>query len=283
MPSALDRDEGLRDEPLVLAERPQRRLLAGLVTVEGEDHLAAELVRVHQQPAQHVDVLDAERRAAGRDRGRDAGQVAGHHVGVALDDDRLPPPGDLPLGQVDAVEHLALLVERRLRGVEVLRAVVVVEQLAGAEADHVAGDVPDRPEQPAAEPVDQRAAGAAAGPARRSPARVWLKPLPRRCLVSASQPTGRVAAAEVRRRLAVEAALGEELPGGLRLGRGAAARRRTRRRPCCASTSRARCAAAWRGGAAPPLSYRSWIPTWSASRSTASTKDELLDPAGRSR
>ena len=100
-------------------------LLPGGVAVEGEDHLAAERVVVHQQAAQHLDVVAAERRAAGGDRGVDAGQVAGHHVGVALDDDRALLLGDLALGQVEAVEHLALLVDRRLGGVEVLRAVVV--------------------------------------------------------------------------------------------------------------------------------------------------------------
>ena len=71
-------------------ERPQRRLLPGRVAVEGEHDLAAELVLVHQQPAQHPDVVLAERRAAGRDRRRHPGEVAGHHVGVALDDDGLP-------------------------------------------------------------------------------------------------------------------------------------------------------------------------------------------------
>ena len=103
------------------------------------------------------DVVGAERGAAGRHGGGHAGQVAGHHVGVALDDHRPALLGDLPLGLVDAVEHVRLLVERRLGGVQVLRAVVVVEELARAEADHVAGDVPDRPHQPAAEPVDQAA------------------------------------------------------------------------------------------------------------------------------
>ena len=83
-----------------------------------------------------------------------AGQVAGHHVGVALDDHGLRGAGDLAPGQVDAVEHLALLVDRRLGGVEVLRLdPVVVEDPARAEADGVAARVADRPQQPAAEAV----------------------------------------------------------------------------------------------------------------------------------
>ena len=56
-------------ERLVPAERLQRRPLAGLVTVEGEDHLAAELVVVQQQLPQHPRVVVAERRAAGGDGG----------------------------------------------------------------------------------------------------------------------------------------------------------------------------------------------------------------------
>ena len=85
----LDGDVGLGHEVLVAVERPQRGLLAGGVAVEGEDHLAAELLVVVQEPAQHPRVVVAERGAAGGDGRRHAGQVAGHHVGVALDHDRL--------------------------------------------------------------------------------------------------------------------------------------------------------------------------------------------------
>ena len=93
---------------------------------------------VHQQPAQDLDVVAAEGGAAGGDGGGDPGQVAGHHVGVALDDDGPGGLRDLLLGQVDAVQHLGLLVDRGLGRVQVLRAVVVVAQLARAEADDLA-------------------------------------------------------------------------------------------------------------------------------------------------
>ena len=53
----LDGDEGLRGEALVLAERALRGLLPRGVAVEGEDHLAGEDAVVHEQPAQHADVL----------------------------------------------------------------------------------------------------------------------------------------------------------------------------------------------------------------------------------
>ncbi len=143
---------GLRHEALVLLEGPQGRLLAGGVAVEGEDDLAAAAV-VGEQAAGDLDVLGAERRAAGGDRRRDPGEVAGHHVGVALHHDELAVLGDVALGEVDPVEDLGLLVERGLRGVEVLGALVVLVELAGAEADGVPRDVPDGPDQPAAEAV----------------------------------------------------------------------------------------------------------------------------------
>ena len=107
----------------------------------------------------------AEGGAAGRHRRRHAGQVAGHHVGVPLDDHRLAPLGDLPLGQVGAVKHLALLEDLRFRGVQVLRVVVGVE-LARAKRDRLPRQVPDRPHQPAAEHVDEPAAARPAGQAR---------------------------------------------------------------------------------------------------------------------
>ncbi len=87
------------------------------------------------------------------------GEVAGHDVGVALDDDGSMLAGDLALGEVGAVEQLALLVDRRLGRVEVLGLDgVVVEQAAGAESDDLAADVAQRPQQPAMEAVDERTA-----------------------------------------------------------------------------------------------------------------------------
>ena len=90
MPARLDGDERLGGPALVLAEGAHRGLLPGRVAVEGEDHPGRrEVGLVAHEAAQHLDVVVAERRAAGGDRALDAGEVAGHHVGVALDDDRL--------------------------------------------------------------------------------------------------------------------------------------------------------------------------------------------------
>ncbi len=107
----------------------------GRVAVEHVDQLAAKELVVHHQSAQHRQVLVAERGAARGDRGGHPGQVHRHHVGVALDDDGLMPLGDVALGQVDAEQHVGLLVQHRLGRVDVLGVhLVVVEDPARAEA-----------------------------------------------------------------------------------------------------------------------------------------------------
>lgn len=161
-------------------------------------------------------MVAAERGAAGGDGGGDPGEVAGHHVGVALDDDGSAGLRDVLLGQVDAVQHLGLLVDRGLGGVEVLRAVVVVAQFAGAEADDVARGVADRPHQPAAEAVDG-AAPAVLGDAGGDQLLVAEALAAQKA--GEVVPAGRaVADAEVGGGGTVEAALGEELAADLGLG-----------------------------------------------------------------
>lgn len=172
-------------------------------------------------------MLVAERRAGGGDRGADPGQVAGHDVGVALDDDRLPPPGDL-LGQVGAVQHRPLLEQRRFGGVEVLGAVVAFLEPPRAEPDDVSREVADRPDQPPAEPVDRPTPPLARQPAgdqllvaEAAPAQVAYERLPFVRGVTDAEPLGL---------LTPEPALGQEPPPdlggrgeqplGVELGRG---------------------------------------------------------------
>ncbi len=208
-----DGDVGLGGELLVVLEGAQGRLLAGRVAVEGEDHARAAVV--HQQPAQDLDVVAAEGRAAGGDGGRDAREMTGHDVGVTLDDHRAGRLRDVLLRQVDAVEDLGLLVDRGLGGVEVLGPVVRLVELAGAEADDVPADVADRPHQPAAEAVDG-AAAALLGEAGEEQLLVAeaLAAQEAREVVPA---LGAVADAEVLGGGLVEAPLGEEDPAGVRL------------------------------------------------------------------
>ncbi len=90
-----------------------RGLLPRGVPVEGEDDLGRD-VGPAEHPLHDPGVLLAERRPARRDGRAHPGEVAGHDVGVALDDDDALGAGDLPLGQVEAVEGLRLLVDGRL-------------------------------------------------------------------------------------------------------------------------------------------------------------------------
>ena len=175
----LDGHEGLGGEALVLPVGAQGRLLPGGVAVEGEDDLpAAHAVPgedagggvggVPEQAAHDARVVGAEGRAAGGHGRGHPGQVGGHDVGVALDHDDAVPGGDVPLGQVEAVEDLALVVDGGLGGVEVLGdGGVLVGQAPAAEADGGPGHVADGPHDAVPEAVvDAPPAGALAAQAR---------------------------------------------------------------------------------------------------------------------
>jgi hypothetical protein len=209
----LDRHECLRDELLVVRERSLGGLHAGRVTVEGEDHLAGERVRIHQQPTDHRDVFGAERGAARGDGGRHTGEMAGHNVRVALDDHSSVLAGDVLLGHIHAVQQLTLLVDRRLRRVQVLGLdAIVVEQPARTEPDDVTAGVADRPEQPPVEAIDQSPARRLAGQAGQRQLRTGETFGEQ--VLGEHVPSGRrVAAAECLCHGLVESALGEELAG----------------------------------------------------------------------
>ena len=162
-----DRNERLPREVLLPLERLDGRRASRRIAVEHVDQLTAKEVVVHHESPQHRQVLVAERRAARCDRRRHASQMHRHHVGVALDHHGLVPLGDIAFGQVQPEQHVRLLVQHRLGGVDVLGLhAVVVEQAARAESDHLARRHPDGPQQPPVEPV-HRPAPALARQARR--------------------------------------------------------------------------------------------------------------------
>lgn len=116
----------------------------GGVIVEGEDHFVGERVGVYKYVVDDGYVFRFERGVVCGHRGGDVCQVVGYHVGVVFDDDGAVLLGNLVFGDVDAVQQLALLVDRCFRCVEVLCFdVVVVEQLLCVEFDDVVGDVVD--------------------------------------------------------------------------------------------------------------------------------------------
>ena len=153
-PVGSDGDVAASGELLVALEGTHRRLLAGLVTVEGVDDLAAEELVVEHEPAQHLQVLLAEGGTAGGHGRGHPGSVQRHDVGVALHHHGLVVGTDRLLRPVQPEEHLRLLVQQRLGRVHVLAELVVLEELAGTEPDDVPGGVPDRPQQPTVEAVD---------------------------------------------------------------------------------------------------------------------------------
>lgn len=211
------RDERLAGELLVSREGLHRGGLTGGVPVEGVDDLAAPELVVHQQPTQEREVLVTESGTARGDRRLDSRQVHGHDVGVALDDDGLMPLGDVLLRQVEAEQHLRLLVQQRLRGVDILsRHRVVVEDLACAEADDVTGQVADGPQQSTVEPVHRTPLALAGQPGRLE--FLELEALVQQMLGERVPPTRGEPAPELLCRGGIEVALRQVVPRRLRLG-----------------------------------------------------------------
>ena len=207
------RDERLPGQVLFAVERLDRRRSTGLVAVEHVDQFAAKEVVVHHESPQHRQVFVAERGAARRHRGRHPGQMHGHHVGVALDDDRLMALGDVPLGVVEAEQHRRLLVQHGLGGVDVLRFVlVVVEQPACAEADDLAAGHPDRPQQPTVEAVHRAPTAFPGQPGRLE--FLELKTLAQQVFCQRIPARRRESAAEMRGGLRIEIAVEQVLRAG---------------------------------------------------------------------
>ena len=139
--------------------------------------------------------------------------MGGHDVGVALDDDDPVGAGDLPLGQVQPVEDLALVEDGGLGGVEVLGALILLRELARPEADGGSGDVPDGPDEAAAEAVVDAAPVLPAPAAQAGVDQLGLGVAGAAQVAGEVVPScGRVANAEVRSSMAVEAPRREEVP-----------------------------------------------------------------------
>ena len=147
-------DKGLASELLLAVKGAHGGLLPCLIAVKGIDELAIEVGIIQHESAQHLQVLAAKGGATGSNSGLDACGIHGHDIRVAFYHHGLVVFGDIALGQIEAKEHLGLAVEHGLRGVHVLAELVVVEKLAGAKANDVAGKVLNRPQQTTMEAVD---------------------------------------------------------------------------------------------------------------------------------
>src|SRR5690606_100967 len=107
----------------------------------------------------------------------------------------------------------ALVEDRRLGGVQVFRPLVVVEQATSAEPDGLARDIPDRPDQPPAEPVVWPPLALPEQPGGEQ--LLIGEPLPAQVGAQCCERLERVPNTEELRRSGVEAALPEETPTGL--------------------------------------------------------------------
>ena len=136
--------EALRDRELHPAKR---RVLSGRVGVEAEEEAPRE-------PPELVELVLGERRAHRRDDRLEPRLAQGDHVGVPLHDHRALLLRDRRTGEVEPVEHVALLEQRALGGVHVLPAQrIVLEQLPRLEADHASAGISQRKHQPEREVV----------------------------------------------------------------------------------------------------------------------------------
>ena len=110
---------------------------------------------------EHPDVPHGERRAEGGHRVFDTRLMQGDHIGVALHHDGHARRGHGGLRVVEPVEHLGLVEQRRLAGVQVLRLAGADD--AAAEGDAVARHVEDGEHHPIVEAVTHRTAPSVQG------------------------------------------------------------------------------------------------------------------------
>jgi hypothetical protein len=147
-PAAQGDDVDVELEREQAEERLAGRFRAGFVAVEHERRPA------RARPADQGRVVLGRRGPEDGDDVLDSLLVGRHHVGVALDEHDAPFAADLRQRAVERVDQAALLEERRLRRVDVLRSArVVVGEPARAEAGDAAALVADRDDETSAEEI----------------------------------------------------------------------------------------------------------------------------------
>ena len=123
--------ESLSGKPLLLGECSPGRLLARFVGVEGENDLTrtgrVPVLDIAHHPTDHLDVIDAKGGTTGRNGGGDARKMARHDIGVALNHDHLTSASNVLFCKIQAVEHLALVINGCLGSVEVFGTLIIVQ------------------------------------------------------------------------------------------------------------------------------------------------------------
>ena len=210
-----DRHIRLAGELLIAVEGAHGGLLTSLITVEGVDEFAAEVVVVEHEPAQKLQVLLTEGGSTGGDGSGHPGGMHGHDVGVSLHHHSLMTSGDVLFGAVQPEQHFRLFIQQRVRRVHVFAHVVVIEKLSRAEPNHITREIFDGPQQTPMKLVD--------GPATThfcQPRRIKFlvaKSLTQQVFGQSVPPLGRITATELVCMIGRKTTLGEEVPRSLSL------------------------------------------------------------------
>ena len=136
--------------PLGQPRRPQHRLLAGAIGVEAQVQHADDALEL-------ADLLLGQRRAHDPHRVLHPRLMEGEDIRITLDEDHPAGAGRRLAGQVDAEQLAALVVELAVRGVQVLRRLVLAHR-PRAESEDAAAAIRRRKHDPLPEPVVHLAA-----------------------------------------------------------------------------------------------------------------------------
>ena len=117
-------NECLRYKFLIFVEGAHSCFLTSSITIEGKDNFAAECIIIHQESANDANMVWAKGSSARCDRCSNSCQMAGHNICIAFNNYHLALPCNLFLRHIQAVENLALLINRSLRGVEIFRSLI---------------------------------------------------------------------------------------------------------------------------------------------------------------
>ena len=147
MPGRQRHDAHLEALLLGKTHATQRRILSGLIRVEGQDQGRGKATQLGQ-------LLLGQARAHRGDGLLYPHLVQCDHIGVALDDHRASSLRDWSTRMVQAVEQLALVEIRPLRRVDVLRP-LNARQNATSEATHSSPSVKQREDDAATEAIDR--------------------------------------------------------------------------------------------------------------------------------
>ena len=125
----------------------ERRLEPGRVTIEQE-------VSLRRIAAENRHLVCSDHRSKRGNRILESGRCEGHDIHVALHHESRLPPADRVLRPVQPVKDFSLVVDRRLRGVDVFgRTLPSGTQHPTTETHHLPGETLDGKDEPAAESV----------------------------------------------------------------------------------------------------------------------------------